>query len=257
MTAPRPITSFNCLTFDCFGTLVDWEGGIWNALSPINSQLPKDHKLRDDRYGFLEKAVSHEMAVQKSKPNALYSEVLAESYGNLAEELGVKATAEEKQTFGQSVGDWPVFPDTVEALNRLQKHYKLVILSNVDRDSFSRTLKNQFPNFIFDAIYTAEDVGSYKPNLNNFRYLIEHCDKDLGVKKENILHTAQSLAHDHIPAKEIGLTSAWIERGKDKEVKNVMGGRLEDCKDKVDITWHYGSMREMADAVDAIRAEQK
>lgn len=256
MTTPRPITSFNCLTFDCFGTLVDWEGGIWNALAPINKQLPEDHKHRDDRYGMLKKLIGHEMVVQKSKPNALYSDVLAETYGELAKELGVEASEDDKTKFGQSVGDWPIYPDTIEALNRLHSHFKLVILSNVDRDSFSRTLKNQFPNFTFDAIYTAEEIGSYKPDLNNFRYLIEHCDKDLGVKKENIIHTAQALSHDHVPAKQIGLASAWIERGRDKEVKSVMGGTLEEYKDKVAFTWHYATMGEMADAVDAIKKEQ-
>ncbi|KAK0386142.1 hypothetical protein NLU13_5979 [Sarocladium strictum] len=251
MATQRPLTSFKCLTFDCYGTLIDWESGIWNALSPLNQQLPQAHELKDDRYGMLKKIVSHEMAVQKSRPDALYSAVLAEAYGNLAKELGLAASEEEKTKYGQSVGDWPAFPDTLEALKRLQKHYKLVILSNVDRESFGRTLQKQFPGLTFDAIYTAQDVGSYKPDLRNFHYLIEHCDKDLGVKKEDIIHTAQSLMHDHVPAKEVGLVSAWIERGKDGQVKSVMGDPTDDLADKVTITWHYGSMGEMADALEA------
>jgi 2-haloalkanoic acid dehalogenase type II len=251
MATQRPLTSFKCLTFDCYGTLIDWEGGIWKALSPLNEQLPQGHELRDNRYGMLKKILSHEMTVQKSKPNALYSAVLAEAYGNLAKELGLKASEEDQTKYGQSVGDWPVFPDTIEALNRLHKHYKLVILSNVDRESFGRTLQKQFPGFSFDAIYTAQDIGSYKPNLQNFHYLIEHCDKDLGVKKEDIIHTAQSLAHDHVSANEVGLVSAWIERGKDQEVKSVMGDPTGELEAKVNLTWHFASMGEMADAVDA------
>lgn len=249
MKTSRPITSFACLTFDCFGTLVDWEGGIYKALQPLVQQLSESHPLRSDRLATLKVFIKHEGLVQQARPKDLYRDVLAAAYGNLAEELGVQVTEDEKKRFGGSVGDWPVFPDTVEALKRLHKHFKLVILSNVDTESFKRTLTDQLTGIDFDAIYTAQEIGSYKPDLNNFDYLISHVEKDLGVKKEDIIHTAQSLHHDHVPAKQAGLVSAWIERGQD--VESVMGGDPQDYADKVSYTWHFKTMAEMADAVDA------
>ncbi|KAL6787661.1 HAD-like domain-containing protein [Trichoderma sp. SZMC 28012] len=249
MATTRPITSFKALTFDCYGTLVDWESGIYNNLQPLNQQLADSHPLKNNRLGLLKALVRHEGLVQTANPTYLYHAVLAAAYGNLAAELGVSADEEAKSKFGFGVGDWTIYPDTLEALKRLHKHYKLVILSNVDLDSFKRTLEKQFQGFPFDAIYTAQEIGSYKPDLNNFRYLIEHCDKDLGVEKENILHTAQSLHHDHVPAAQIGLTSVWIERGE--EVESVMGGDPEAYADKVSYSWKFTNMKEMADAVDA------
>ncbi|UKZ81351.1 hypothetical protein TrVFT333_009123 [Trichoderma virens FT-333] len=249
MATTRPLSSFKALTFDCYGTLVDWESGIYNNLQPLNQQLADSHPLKNDRLGLLKALVRHEGLVQAANPTYLYHAVLATAYGNLATELGVSADEEAKAKFGFGVGDWTIYPDTLDALKRLHKHFKLVILSNVDLDSFKRTLEKQFQGFPFDAIYTAQEIGSYKPDLNNFRYLIEHCDKDLGVKKEDILHTAQSLHHDHVPAKQIGLSSAWIERGE--EVESVMGGDPETYADKVSYSWKFTNMKEMADAVDS------
>lgn len=249
MAPTRPITSFKALTFDCYGTLVDWESGIYNNLQPLTQQLADSNPLKNDRLGLLRALVRHEGLVQAANPTYLYRDVLAAAYGNLATELGVSADEDAKSKFGLGVGDWTIYPDTLDALERLHKHFKLVILSNVDLDSFKRTLEKQFKGFPFDAIYTAQEIGSYKPDLNNFRYLIEHCDADLGVKKEDILHTAQSLHHDHVPAKQIGLASAWIERGE--EVESVMGGDPEAYADKVSYSWKFVNMREMADAVEA------
>jgi 2-haloalkanoic acid dehalogenase type II len=248
MKTSRPITSFGALTFDCFGTLVDWETGIYDALQPLVQQLPAAHPLRDNRHATLRAMIEHEGAVQQAQPSALYRDVLATAYGRLAEELGVPASDEDGRRFGGSVGDWPVFPDTVEALQRLRKHFKLVILSNVDTDSFRRTLANQFTGVDFDAVYTAQEIGSYKPDLNNFHYLVSHVQTDLGVGKEDIIHTAQSLRHDHVPAKQVGLVSAWIERGE--VVESVMGGDLEGFGDKVELSWRFKNMAGMADFAD-------
>lgn len=249
MSSSRAISSYDALTFDCYGTLVDWEGGIHAALTPLVDQLPADNPLRNDRLALLKAFNRQEIASQVQHPAAIYSEILAATYGNLAAELGIQASEEDKTKFGASVGEWPVFPDTVEALKRLHKHFKLVILSNVDRESFNKTLAKQLVGVDFDAIYTAQDIGSYKPDPRNFEYLIKHCEKDLGVQKENILHTAQSLYHDHVPSKQAGLTSAWIERLSGFE--SVMGGDLAKYQDKVSYTWHFNTMGEMADAVDA------
>lgn len=250
MATRRSITSFKCLTFDCYGTLVDWEQGIYSALAPIYSQLPESHNLRSNRIGLLKEFTRHEGLVQRAHPDYLYQTVLATAFGNLAAELGVSVSEDEKRAFGGGVGDWPVYPDTVEALQRLKRHFKLVILSNVDRDSFGRTLATRLTGVDFDAIYTAEEIGSYKPDLNNFHYLIDHCRTDLGFAKEDIIHTAQSLHHDHVPATQIGLAGAFIDREG-----LVMGGYLTEYKDKTSFSWHYKTMGEMADAVDAEAAK--
>ena len=129
---------------------------------------------------------------------------------------------------------WPAFPDTVDALRILKRHYKLVILSNVHRDGFAAS--NRKLGVDFDAIYTAEDVGSYKPSNANFEYLFAHLESDLGMNRADVLHTAQSLHHDHTPAKRFGLANAWIDRqrlseggswGGDGKSENRAGNRLQ------------------------------
>ncbi|GAM82365.1 hypothetical protein ANO11243_003440 [Dothideomycetidae sp. 11243] len=250
----RSFAPYKCLTFDCYGTLVDWEGGIYTALGPLLEALPDSHPLSNDRLSTLKEFVRHEGVVQRAHPTKLYRDVLADAYANFASELGVSTSAEEQALFGASVKDWPAFPDTVNALRRLKKHFKLVIISNVDADSFTGTRDGALRGVDFDAVYTAQAIGSYKPSLNNFRYLIEHCHDELGVDKEEIIHTAQSLFHDVKPATEIGLTSAWIERGEICE--SVMGGDIRDFADAVKFDWRFKNMVSMAEAVDASEGVQ-
>ncbi len=196
---------FKALTFDCYGTLIDWESGMIAALQPLTSRVQK--KLsRDD---ILEAHGRHESAQQINTPAMKYSDVLAVVYKRLAEEWRLSASWEECQTYGNSVKDWPAFPDSVEALAYLKKHYKLVILSNIDNVSFAHS--NKRLQVTFDAIYTAQDVGSYKPSERNFEYMIDKL-KSLGTAKTEILHTAESLFHDHGPANRHGLASCWIYR---------------------------------------------
>jgi 2-haloalkanoic acid dehalogenase type II len=165
----------------------------------------------------------------------------------LAEEFGVAASEADKASFGQGIGNWPIYPDTVDALRRLQEHFKLVILSNVDNDSFQRTIAQQFGGIKFDAVYTAENIGSYKPDPRNFEYLIKHCEEDLGVKSGKIIHVAQALWHDHIPATAAGLATAWIERGEN--APSAIGGWLEDFAGRVSFSWRFKNMGEMAGAL--------
>jgi len=127
----------------------------------------------------------------------------------LAEEWGVPAQWEECVAYGQSIRDWPAFEDSAAALQYLKRHYKLVILSNVDNESFS--FSNRKLDVAFDAVITAEDIGSYKPSPRNFEYMLERLGAR-GIAKEDILHTAASLFHDHRPANQIGLASCWIHR---------------------------------------------
>jgi len=200
------LSDFKVLTFDCYGTLIDWESGIFNALEPLRKKGASD-KTRDQ---VLENYAQHESAQEEETPAMAYSLLLAVVYKRLAKEWGVAVTDEEANVFGASVPDWPEFADSVEALRYLKKHYKLVILSNVDRLSFRSS--NARLQVVFDAIYTAQDIGSYKPSPRNFEYMLQRLQSDFGLGKKDILHTAQSLFHDHAPANQFGLASAWIDR---------------------------------------------
>ena len=200
------LSDFKVLTFDCYGTLIDWESGIFNALEPLRKKVASD-KTRDQ---VLENYAQHESAQEEETPAMAYSLLLVVVYKRLAKEWGVAVTDEEANVVGASVPDWPEFADSVEALRYLKKHYKLVILSNVDRLSFRSS--NARLQVVFDAIYTAQDIGSYKPSPRNFEYMLQRLQSDFGLGKQDILHTAQSLFHDHAPANQFGLASAWIDR---------------------------------------------
>jgi 2-haloacid dehalogenase len=199
------LTDFKALTFDCYGTLIDWETGLYAALQPLLQKggitLGRDEALAA--------FARHESAQQAETPGMIYSELLAEVHRRLAREWRVSDTEADAVAFGKSVPDWPAFSDTEASLQYLQRYYKLVILSNVDRESFAGS--NRRLGVAFDAICTAQDIGSYKPDPRNFAYLINTM-AGLGVLKRNILHTAQSLHHDHAPGQAAGLATAWIDR---------------------------------------------
>jgi 2-haloalkanoic acid dehalogenase type II len=199
------LTDFKVLTFDCYGTLIDWETGILNALRP----LLRNDRVERSREDVLASFARHETAQEAETPGMIYSELLARVHRRLAEEWGVAATEADHRAFGGSVGDWPAFADSAAALAYLKQFYKLVILSNVDRKSFAQSSKRF--GVTFDAVYTAEDIGSYKPDPRNVRHMIEAL-KRTGHAERDILHVAQSLFHDHAPANVAGLRSAWIDR---------------------------------------------
>lgn len=199
------LRAFSTLTFDCYGTLIDWETGILNALRPLLERHGQE--LGDDEilelFGELE-------AAAEAGPYRPYREILATVADGFGEQLGFETSPEERAAFGASVGDWPAFPDSVAGLRALKQHYKLVILSNVDDDLFAESAKRlEVP---FDAVVTAQQAGSYKPSLNNFRTLLDR----LGTPKEKILHVAQSLFHDIAPANAVGLTTVWVNRRHDR-----------------------------------------
>ena len=196
---------FKVLSFDCYGTLIDWESGILTALRP----LVRRAGLTLDGETILAAFAAEETAQQAATPAMPYAALLALVHARLARLWGVPGDANEDERFGASIGDWPPFPDTVAALRALGRKFRLVILSNVDRASFRAT--NERLGITFDAIYTAQDIGSYKPDPRNFSYLIDRLAED-GFQKSDLLHVAQSLYHDHAPANMIGLASAWIDR---------------------------------------------
>lgn len=204
------LSQFKALTFDCYGTLIDWESGMVAALKPLTAKV-KRPLSRDE---ILEAHARHESSQQHETPAKRYSELLAVVYKRLAEEWDVPQSWDECLAYGNSIQDWPAFPDSAEALAYLKKHYKLVILSNVDNESFAHS--NRKLGVTFDAVYTAEDIGSYKPAARNFDYMLDKL-KTLGIEKHDILHTAESLFHDHRPANDQGLANCWIFRRFDKE----------------------------------------
>jgi 2-haloalkanoic acid dehalogenase type II len=199
------LTDFKVLTFDCYGTLIDWETGILNAMRPLLRSDPVERS----REAILASFARHETAQEAETPDMIYSELLARVHRRLAGEWGIAASEVDHGTFGGSVGDWPAFADSAAALAYLKQFYKLVILSNVDRYNFAKSSKRL--GVPFDAVYTAEDIGSYKPDPQNFRYMIGAL-KHAGHAERDILHVAQSLFHDHAPANAAGLPSVWIDR---------------------------------------------
>lgn len=196
---------FEVLAFDCYGTLIDWETGIWEALRPVFTTHQID--LIPDRalelYGELESAAERGEYRE-------YKTVLRLVLEGLGARLGFAPTAEELQQFSTSVKDWPAFPDSAPALRALQKKYRLAIISNIDDDLFA--FSAQRLQIKFDWIITAQQAKSYKPSLNNFRLAFDR----IGVPQERILHVAQSLFHDIAPANALGLSTVWVNRRQNK-----------------------------------------
>lgn len=221
--------------------MIDWESGIWRALQPLvargGTALGRDAALA--AFG------AAESAQERETPGLLYSALLARVHRRLAAEWGVAAGDAESDAFGDSVGDWPAFPDSAGALADLARSCKLVILSNVDRASFARSGAKLGVAFL--AVYTAKDVGSYKPDPRNFAYMLDRVAA-LGHRPGDILQVAQSLYHDHAPANRAGLASAWIDRRH-----GAGGGATPPADPSVRYDFRFTSLAELAAAR---RAEQ-
>ncbi|HKJ38416.1 MAG TPA: haloacid dehalogenase type II [Anaerolineales bacterium] len=231
------LSDFKVLTFDCYGTLIDWESGMVNALTLLTDKL--NGKLT--RNEILEAHARHEANQQAQTPHKPYRELLAIVYRRLSEEWGVQITWNECVQYGNSVKKWTTFADSADALKYLKQHFKLVILSNVDNESFAES--NKKLGIDFDAIYTAEDIGSYKPSDRNFEYMISML-KSNGYEKTDILHTAESMFHDHAPANRHGLKSSWIYRRHGQE---GFGATMHPG-DMPHYEFRFTSMKEMAEA---------
>jgi len=228
---------FRALSFDCYGTLIDWEAGIVAALEPWSSRAAI--AAADDE--LLEAFAAHETVVERERPTMPYPEVLAETLRRIATEYGADATDDERAAFGASVGDWPAFPDSADALRRLHTRFELVILSNVDRASFAGS--NERLGVTFDRIVTAEEVGSYKPDPANFDALVAAVGAR-GIGRTELLHLAQSLYHDHAPAHAAGLPSVWIDRRRGRRGS----GATPLPAGTVQPRWTFASLAEFADA---------
>ncbi len=204
------LTDFKALTFDVYGTLIDWETGIMNGLKPLTDKVSRTMSRND----ILETHAHYESAAQTQTPAKIFSDILAVVYKRLAEEWGVKVTWEECLTYGASVEHWPAFNDSAEALAYLRDHFKLIVLSNVDNASF--VYSDRKLGSPFHAVYTAGDIGSYKPSSSNFDYMLANLER-LDIAKQDILHTAESMFHDHVPANAFGLANCWIYRRHNQE----------------------------------------
>ena len=203
----QDFSKYSVLTFDCYGTLIDWERGIWDALQPI---LIENNRLDITKALALQQFAALESNQQSATPGMRYSSVLNAVHARFALDNELETTDEMNKSFSKSITKWPSFSDSADALSALKKKYKLVILSNVDRAGFAAS--NRKLGVEFDAIYTAEDIGSYKPDLRNFTYMLRQLSDDFGFEKRDVLHVAQSLHHDHAPARKMGLANVWIDR---------------------------------------------
>jgi 2-haloalkanoic acid dehalogenase type II len=229
---------FRALSFDCYGTLIDWETGLSAELERWASVHGTDATSAE----LIESFGRFENEVEDEHPTALYPDVLAMTLDRIAAHYEVTASADERESFGGSVGRWPPFADSPEALARLKERFKLIILSNVDRASFMAS--NERLGVEFDLILTAQDIGSYKPNRRNFGALLEAIGT-IGVTRGELLHVAQSLYHDHEPAAAIGLPSVWIDRRHDQQGS----GATRPPTSSVTPRWRYPSLAAFADAV--------
>ena len=231
------LTDFQALSFDCYGTLIDWEAGIGAVLMPWAGE----HHLNATTDEVLERYAAAEAQQEQQTPAAPYPEILAAAMRRLGTSLGVDVSNQESERLATSVAQWPAFPDSQQALAELAAQYKLVILSNVDRGSFAGS--NARLGVRFDAIITAQDVGSYKPSLRNFEVLLDTV-RGLGVADGGLLHVAQSLFHDHVPAQSLGLPTVWIDRRR-----GLSGwGATPPPEATVTPTWTFPSMAAFAAA---------
>ncbi|EMD35363.1 hypothetical protein CERSUDRAFT_139083 [Gelatoporia subvermispora B] len=253
------VTEYKALLFDVYGTLIDWETGIYEALKPLLTQSAAGKPLASKETA-LRAYVSVEGNLQARFPTMRYSDVLELVHAELearlknsgtselvnraeagegplgqsisstaheagTPEVGTSAAAEGQgdadsahKAFARSIGAWPPFPDTRPALAELSKHFKLAVLSNIDRDAFAKTRAvlegppDDPHHFTFDAVYTAEDAGAYKPQPEALAYALRRLKEELGIEKEQVLVTANSVVHDVIPARKAGVAAVWIER---------------------------------------------
>ena len=197
---------FEALTFDCYGTLIDWEAGILAALRPIAGSVAAGHSDDDllERYGAAE-------APLEAGPYLRYREVLARSAAEVCRGLGTSPEEAALTAFGGSVVAWPAFPDSAEALARLHRRFRLAVITNCDDDLFAASARRL--GTTFDEVVTAQRAGAYKPSHRNFELMFER----LAIPRDRILHVAQSLFHDHVPAKELGLATAWVDRRRGRQ----------------------------------------
>jgi 2-haloacid dehalogenase len=236
----RQLQDFDALSFDCYGTLIDWETGIGAVLREWAIRRGLDLDIES----LLTFYAAHEARAEREDPGAPYPEILARSIRGIGDELGAEVSDDDARALALSVPDWPEFADSPAALSSLAGRYKLIILSNVDRESFRAS--NERLGVKFTSVLTAEDVGSYKPDPRNFDALTAEARRQ-GVAEGRLLHVAQSLFHDHMPARRAGLPTAWINRRHDRPG----WGATPEPSAPVTPDWEFPSMSAFAAAAAA------
>lgn len=197
---------YKVLTFDCYGTLIDWESGILATLKPVLQN--HNINLTDNR--ILELYAEFESEIERGE-FIKYKEVLRKVMQKFSKKFCFSLLSVEENCLVDSLKNWKPFPDTVDALQNLKKRFKLAIISNIDNDLLAFSLQHLMVEF--DYLITAEEVKSYKPSLENFKFAL----KKIGLGTKEIIHIAQSIYHDIIPAKTLSLTTVWVNRRKGKE----------------------------------------
>lgn len=196
---------FSLITFDCYGTLIDWESGMKNALR----NLTKRRNISFDIESLPERYIENELEIEKEGYRK-YKEVLGLGVRRLFEEKGIMLFSEEEKIFADSINTWPPFNETTEVLRKIKEKYKLAMLSNIDEDLIKHSIK--LIGTEFDGVITAEQVKSYKPSHGHWKRMMDV----FKIPKENVLHVAASYVHDIVPAKELGFQAVWINRKNEK-----------------------------------------
>ncbi len=206
------LRNFDVISFDCYGTLIDWESGILDALRPFREagKLDVSDESLLQSYAMLE-------ATLEDGEYRRYREVLRGVMRGLATRYSVPEAKVDLDALASSLPSWQPFPDTVEALQRLRAHYKLAIISNIDVDLFAGTAKHL--NVEISHLITAEQVGAYKPSQENFTLALQ----SMGIPRERLLHAAQSRFHDIAPARALGISCVWVNRRSGKQGEGASG----------------------------------
>ncbi len=228
---------FDWLSFDCYGTLIDWETGLLGYLRPLLQG--KGCAISDARILAL---YSEFEPRQQSGHHRTYREVLAGVVRDFGSELGFEVSATEADGLAESICSWQPFADTVAGLQRLHSRYKLAVLSNIDDDLFAYTASKL--EVQFDGVVTAQQIHSYKPSLNNFEALLRR----YAIPRERLLHVAESLYHDVAPAHSLGIRTVWVNR---RQGKQAAASKLADVKPDLEVP-DVGRLAELA-----VTAEQR
>ncbi|KAM0497356.1 hypothetical protein ACHAP8_006847 [Fusarium lateritium] len=245
------LTSFKALSFDVYGTLINQEPGMIRSLQPLLSRLPDDSPYKTNPLSLMQRFSTFYRSLAVDEPALRFNVILQRSFKNLVNELGISVSETEIEEISSTPGTWEPFPDSVAGMQTLKKYYKLIAVTNMDNANAATTMKRLQPAE-FDKVYTAEDIGSYKPAKANFDYLFSHVKSDLQINRDQgeLLHVARSLIADHVPAKQLGLRSVWICRGGDKKESYGTGGDYEKLKQDVAYEWKFDSIADFAEEVE-------
>lgn len=255
------LTGFKALSFDCYGTLINWKPNMIAALHPVLSRLPPDHPYVQSPQAAYIRFCEITFDLEISQPTLTKNHNLATGLRRLAAEVGLDETQLTKadiDAMADGPGHWPAFPDSVAALQVLKRRFKLMVLSNIDNANMERTVTGSLSPggcgaSLFDAVYTAEDIGAYKPSPTNFAYLHRRAKGEWGVDvaRGELLHVAHGLRVDHTAAKQMGFPSCWIRRGTDRSRRSQEDDHNDAVEDEdVSFQWEFENMADFAAEVE-------